>query len=184
MIEHDDSILSALCLPWTLQTTLLMPNIRWQWLNSPVPGVLLSRHLDKERSYPKVEFSKGSQVAIYLWTTIHRTTTIFAIDICRSNVCFKKSVTHLLLYTILNVWQFLWNRLYLLSFKSIFSKLKSKQRRMLEIKLRRRLKSKQRMMLKSKLRRKLKSITYICQSIMLCIIRLDLLRAFSHKSTC
>ena len=71
-----------------------------------------------------------------------------------------------------------------LSFKSIFAR----QRMMLKSKLRWMLKSKQRIMLKSKLRRKLISITYICQSIMLmihiCIIRLDLLRAFSHKSTC
>ena len=73
---------------------------------------------------------------------------------------------------------------YFLSFKSIFARLKSKQRMMLKSKLRWMLKSKQRIMLKSKLRRKLISITYICQSIMLCIIRLDLLRAFSHKSKC
>ena len=56
---------------------------------------------------------------------------------------------------------------YFLSFKSIFARLKSKQRMMLKSKLRWMLKSKQRILLKSKLRRKLISITYICQSIML-----------------
>jgi hypothetical protein len=53
---------------------------------------------------------------------------------------------------------------------------------MLKSKLRWMLKSKQIIMLKSKLRRKLISITYIFQSIMLCIIRLDLLRAFHNLS--